>query len=66
MNISNCAYVVQLSQKLFIVIIVRVFCPRAGPSLQEQESRLQFYRRQVSHLKLRNQSCSFTRDEYVR
>ena len=30
------------SQELFIVIIIRVFCPRAGPSLQVQEPRLQF------------------------
>ena len=25
-----------------IIIIIRVFCPRAGPSLQAQEPRLQF------------------------
>ena len=42
-------------------IIVRVFCPRAGPSLQAHEPRLQCYRRQVFHHKLRNQGCSFTR-----
>ena len=45
-----------------IYIIIRVFCPRAGPSLQAQEPRLQFCRRQVFHRKLRNQGCSFTRD----
>ena len=39
-----------------------VFCPRVGPSLQAQEPRLQFYRRQVFHHKLRNKGCSFTRD----
>ena len=45
-----------------IVIISRVFCPRAGPSLQAQEPRLQFCEREVFHRKLRNQGCSFTRD----
>ena len=39
-----------------------MFCPREGPSLQAQESRLQFCRRQVFHRKLRNEGCSFTRD----
>ena len=34
----------------------------AGPSLQAQEPRLQFCRRQVFHHKLRNEGCSFTRD----
>ena len=43
-------------------IIIRVFCPRASPSLQAQEPRPQFCRRQVFHRKLRNQGCSFTRD----
>ena len=42
--------------------IIRVFCPRTGPSLQAQEPRLQFCRRQVFHRKLRNQGCSSTRD----
>ena len=47
----------------FIIIIsIRVFCPMAGPSLQAQEHRLQFCRRQVFHRKLRNQDCSFTMD----
>ena len=39
-----------------------VFCPRAGPSLQAQEPRLQFCRRQVFHRKLRNHGCNFTKD----
>ena len=39
-----------------------VFCPRTGPSLQAQEPRLQFCRRQVFHHELRNQGSSFTRD----
>ena len=47
---------------LAYIIIIRVFCPRAGPSLQVQEPRLQFCRRQVFHHKLRNQGCCFTRD----
>ena len=51
---------------IIIIIIIRVFCPRAGPSLEVQEGGLQFCRRQVFHRKLRNQGCSFTRDEYVR
>ena len=41
-----------------IASIVRVFCTRAGPSLQAQEPRLQLFRRQVFHRKLRNQGCS--------
>ena len=47
---------------IIIIIIISVFCPRAGPSLQAQEPRLQFCRSQVFHRKLRNQGCSFTRD----
>ena len=43
-------------------IIIRVFCPRAGPSLQAQEPIPQFCRRQVIHRRLRNQGCTFTRD----
>ena len=52
------------SEELFIVIIIiiRMFYPRAGPSLQAQETRLQFFRRQVFNRKLGNQGCSFTRD----
>ena len=50
--------------KLYIIIItiIKVFCPRAGISLQAQEPGLQFYRRQVLHRELRNQDCRFTRD----
>ena len=48
---------------IIIIIIIRVFCPRADPSLKVQEPRLQFCRRQVFHRKLRNQGCSFTRNE---
>ena len=48
--------------KLKEYIIIRVYCPRAGPSLQVQEPRLQFCWRQVFHHKLSNQGCSFTRD----
>ena len=47
---------------IIIIIIIRVFYPRAGPSLQAQEPRLQFCRKQVFHRKLRNQGCSFNRD----
>ena len=46
----------------FHCIIIRVFCPKAGPSLQAEKPRLQFCLRQVFHHKLRNQGCSFTRD----
>ena len=46
----------------YIYIYISVFCPRAGPSLQVQEPRLQFCRRQVFHRKLRNQGCSFIRE----
>ena len=45
-----------------IIIIIRVFCPRAGPSLQGQEPRLQFRPKQAFYRKLRDQECSFTRD----
>ena len=47
---------------LYTYMIIRVFCPKAGPSLQAEEPRLQFCRRQVFHQKLRNQGFSFTRD----
>ena len=49
--------------RLSLIIIISVFCPRAGPSLQPQEPRLQFCRKQVFHRKLRNQGYSSTRDE---
>ena len=39
-----------------------MFCPRAGPSLQAQEPRLQFCRKHVFHRKHKNQGYSFTRD----
>ena len=42
--------------------IIRVFCPKAGPSLQAKKPRLQFCHRHVFQRKLRNQGCSFTRD----
>ena len=45
-----------------VFIIITVFCPRADPSLQAQEPRLQFCRRQIFHRKLRNKGCSFTTD----
>ena len=46
----------------WIIIIIITVCPRPSLSLQTQEPRLQFCRRQVFHRKLRNQGCSFTRD----
>ena len=51
-------------KNLFVGIIttIIVFCPRAGLSLQAQELRLQFCRRQVFYRKLRNQVCNFTID----
>ena len=39
----------------------RLFCSKVDPSLQAQERRLQFCRRQVFHSKLRNRGCNFTR-----
>ena len=45
-----------------VKFIITMFCPRAGPSLQVQDPRLQFCQRKVFHRKLRNQGCSFTRD----
>ena len=45
-----------------IITIIRVFCPKAGPLLQAQKPKLQFYRRLFFHRKLRNQGWSFTRD----
>ena len=44
------------------IIIISVFCPRAGPSLHAHEPGLQFCQRQVFQCKLRNQGCNFTRD----
>ena len=42
--------------------IIRVFCQKAGPSLEAEKLRLQFCRRQVFHRKHRDPGCSFTRD----
>ena len=50
-----------------IIIIIRVFCRRAGPSLQIQESRSQFCSK--AGLPLHTQEpigCCFTRDKQVR
>ena len=47
---------------IIISIIIRVFGPRVGSSLQARESRLQFYQRQVFHRTLRNKVYSFTWD----
>ena len=44
-----------------IIVIIRVFCLRTGPSLQAQEPRLQLCRRQVFYRRLRKQGCSFGR-----
>ena len=46
-----------LQYTLYYIIIIIVFCPRTGPSLQAQEPRLQFCRRTVFHHKLRNQAA---------
>ena len=59
---SYCRNNVIIATYRIMLIIIRVFCLRAGPSLQTQEPRLQFCRRQVFHRKLRKQGCSFTRD----
>ena len=37
---------------IIIIIIIRVLCPRVSPSLQAQDPRLYFCRRQVSSYKL--------------
>ena len=58
-DVLNCYSITKLG--VFITII-RVFCPKAGPSLQAEKPRLQLCRRQVFQRKLRNQGCSFTRD----
>ena len=57
-NNNNCPLRFTLSN----IIIIRVFCLKAGPSLQAEKPRLQFCRRQVFHRKLRNQGYSSTRD----
>ena len=55
-------YMSRPSQSSGFLLHHRVFCSRAGLSLQAQESRLHFCRRQVFHHKLKYQGCSFTRD----
>ena len=54
---------------MIMIIIIRVFCPRAGLLLQTHEPRQQFYpsleysaQWQVFHCKPRNQCSSFIRD----
>ena len=47
---------------IIIIIIIREFCPRTGPSLKVQEPRLQFCRRQVFHRKLKIQGCKFNEE----
>ena len=42
-----------------------MFCPRAGLSIQTQARRLQCCPKAGFHQKLRNQGCSFTRDEWI-
>ena len=54
---------IQYIHIIYIINIISVFCPRAGPSLQVQcKCRMQFCQRQIFRCKLRNQGCSFTRD----
>ena len=71
--LSKSHFKVFFHKYLFVIIIFgnhflisstssSVFCPRAGPSLQTQESMLQFCRRLVFHRKLRNQGCRYARD----
>ena len=48
-----------LGRTLMVMIIIRVFCPRAGPSLQAQEPRLQFCHRQVFHCKVQEPRLLF-------
>ena len=59
---KNFPMVSLISLFVTFLVIMRVFCPRAGPSLQAQEPRLQICRKHVFHRKLRNQGCSFSRD----
>ena len=46
----------------FIHIIIRVFCPRAGPSLQTQEPKPEFCSKAGLPPQTRNPGCNFTRD----
>ena len=57
--IYNSAFVVRFSQELLLYSSSWVFCPRACLSLQAQEPRLQFCRRQGFLGKLKEQGCSF-------
>ena len=59
-EISNCCHYFLFNS---CIIIIRVFCTRAGLSLQSQAQRLQFCPKAGFPRKLRNQNCSFTRDE---
>ena len=52
----------KIENYIYIIIIIRVFCPNAGPPLQAEKPRLQFCRRQVFHHILKNQGYSFTSD----
>ena len=47
----------------YYIIIIRVFCPRVGLSLQTQEPRLQFCPKAGLPSQTQEQGCSFTRDE---
>ena len=60
-NVDNLWYNI-LHSFILPFIHSSVFCLRASPSLQAQEPRLEFCRRQIFHRKLRNQDCSFTGD----
>ena len=41
-NVKKNAYEVHFFSETIYIIVIRVFCPRSGLSLQTQESRLQF------------------------
>ena len=61
---NNCSHSNQIFCIIIIIIIIRVFCPRAGPSLQTQKLRLQFCPKAGLPLQIfKNQSCNFTRDK---
>ena len=46
------------SVDLLVAEIIRIFCPRAGPSLQGSNLGCSSAQRQVFYRKLGNQSCS--------
>ena len=50
---------------LYYIIIIGVFCQRAGPSVQAQEPRLQFCRRQIFHRKLRTKAAVLPEIEQI-